>query len=333
MQWIRTMALVACGVAVACGDPADPAAMDEGGSDETGSTGAMEESATQSRPSNPTAPATEGDTDVDPDDSGDATDTDDDTGDETDGTTGDPPGACQPPPSRLVVLGDSITACYGVGGPDSEDCAPQRLYAYLTDAIGPLDYENLAVGGAVTSDVSNSQIFDIEVGLPGHAMVMIYVGGNDLSAYILQSDQAAMDGWNDTTGPEVAQAWEEILAFLGDPTNFPDGVTLLMNTQYNPFDDYTAAPYFVSQVKTDLLHAHNDALTARADAQPWAFIADQHPSYLGHGHYVNDPGCPYYDPSFDGWMGDIIHPNDLGHHHLAEVMVDALETQVFADCR
>jgi lysophospholipase L1-like esterase len=232
----------------------------------------------------------------------------------------------------MVVLGDSIAACAVVGGKDSDDCAPKIVNDHLAATYGPLTYENLAVGGAVTTDIPQYQLPDIEVGMPGHVVVMIYVGGNDLAPYIFQTDQAALDGWNDTTGPAVAAAWEEILAFLGDPANFPDGVTLLMNTQYNPFDDCTAPPYYVSATKIELLHAHNDALTERAMSRPWGFIADQHPSFLGHGHYVSDAGCPYYDEAFEGWMGDLIHPNALGHHHLAEMMIEVVESEIYGAC-
>lgn len=257
-------------------------------------------------------------------------DTTTDTGEDT--STGEPPAACQPVPTRMVVLGDSIAACAGVGGKDSGDCGPKQLSDYLAANYGPLTYENLSVGGAVTSDVSNYQLFDIEVGVPGHVIVMIYIGGNDLAQYIFLPDQTAIDGWNNTTGPEVAAAWEDILDFLGDPANFPDGVTLLMNTQYNPFDDCTAAPYFVSETKTDLLHAHNQALTDRADSREWAFITDQHPSYLGHGNHYTASSCPYYDASFEGWMGDVIHPNVLGHEHLAEMMAAVADTQIYGGC-
>lgn len=246
-------------------------------------------------------------------------------------TTGDP-SACAPTPSRMVVLGDSIVACAGVGGTNSDDCAPRQLNDWYADTIGPITYENLSVGGAVTRNVAESQLGAIEVGIPGHTVVVIYIGGNDLAQYIFLPDQAALDGWNNTTGPEVAAAWETILDFLGDPANFPDGVTLLMNTQYNPFDDCTAPPYFVSQTKIELLHAHNDALVERANSRQWAFITDQHPSYLGHGHYVADSSCPYYDPTFEGWMNDLIHPNPAGHQHLAEQMVAVAQTEIYGGC-
>jgi len=337
MNWLSAWALVVVGSgsSIACGGSSS----DDGeGTEGAGSSSGASED-TEAASASSTGPGTSG---VDGDSGGmegsssssggsegpaDTTDTGDDT------TTGDePPAGCQPTPTRMVILGDSIAACAGVGGKDSNDCAPKIVNDHFAATYGPITYENLSVGGAVTSDIPQYQLPDINVGIPGHVLVMIYIGGNDLAPYIFQSDQAALDGWNNTTGPEVAAAWEEILTFLGDPQNFPDGVTLLMNTQYNPFDDCTAPPYFVSETKIELLHAHNQALTDRAASQPWGFIADQHPSYLGHGHYVNDASCPYYDESFEGWMGDLIHPNALGHHHLADVMIEVAETEIYGAC-
>jgi hypothetical protein len=327
MGWLRAWAMVgACGVLAACGGAGDDGSDGAGSSGEgRGSTGGAED------PLEPTTGATTS-ADTGSGEAGSGSEGPANTTDGGDTSTGEPPGECQPTPTRMVVLGDSIAACAVVGGKDSDDCGPKIVHDHLAATYGPVTYENLAVGGAVTRDVPDDQLPDIEVGIPGHVFVMIYVGGNDLAAYIFGTDQAAIDGWNDTTGPEVAAAWEEILAFLGDPANFPDGVTLLMNTQYNPFDDCTAPPYFVTETKIELLHAHNDALVARAQSQPWGFIADQHPSFLGHGHYVDDAGCPYYDESFDGWMGDLIHPNVAGHRHLADVMIEVADTEIFGGC-
>ncbi|MCX4241770.1 SGNH/GDSL hydrolase family protein [Paraliomyxa miuraensis] len=327
IDWLAATVVMAasCGV-MACGDPSssDSGADGSSGGDETAGPGTTGGDPSTSEPDSSGEQGSVGVTTEDPGQTTDAT-----TGDDT---TGDPPGNCQPIPTRMVVLGDSIVACAGVGGKDSDDCSPKQLNDHVAASHGPITYENLSVGGAVTTDVSNYQIFDIEVGIPGHVLVMIYVGGNDLAQYIVQSDQAAIDGWNDTTGPEVAAAWEDILDFLGDPANFPDGVTLLMNTQYNPFDDCTAAPYFVSQTKTDLLHAHNDALTERAASREWAFIADQHPSYLGHGNHYAVNTCPYYDESAAPWMGDLIHPNAVGHAHLTEILAEVADTQIYGGC-
>jgi lysophospholipase L1-like esterase len=332
MDWLRAWALVVAGSGslVACGGPASD---DGDGSEGAGSSSGSEDT---EAPPDPSTGASGLDTGSGGMEGSSTSGSSDGPAETTDGgedtTTGEPPAGCQPTPTRMVILGDSIAACAGVGGKDSNDCAPKRLNDHFAATYGPLTYENLAVGGAVTTDIPQYQLPDIDVGIPGHVFVMIYIGGNDLAPYIFQSDQAALNGWNNTTGPAVAAAWEEILAFLGDPQRFPDGVTLLVNTQYNPFDDCTAPPYFVSQTKIELLHAHNDALTDRAMSQPWGFVADQHPSYLGHGHYVNDASCPYYDETFDGWMGDLIHPNALGHHHLADIMIEVAETEIYGAC-
>jgi lysophospholipase L1-like esterase len=336
MDWLRAWTLIAVssGSLVACGDPPS----DDGGGSSGSTSGGSSTGGGSEEPPNPTADPSEGGVDTSggmeggSSSEGGSSEGPADSTDDGDTSTGEPPASCQPTPTRMVILGDSIAACAVVGGKQSDDCAPKILNDHFAATYGPLTYENLAVGGAVTSDIPQNQLSDIEVGIPGHVVVMIYIGGNDLAGYIFGSDQAAIDGWNDTTGPEVAAAWEEILAFLEDESNFPDGVTLLMNTQYNPFDDCTAPPYFVSETKIELLHAHNDALVERANSRPWGFIADQHPSYLGHGHYVNDQSCPHYDASFDGWMGDLIHPNALGHHHLADVMIEVADTQIYSGC-
>ena len=53
---------------------------------------------------------------------------------------------------------------------------------------------------AVTDDVPNSQMLNIQTGMPGHVLVNIHIGGNDLAPFIFQSDQAAMDAF----GPLIA---------------------------------------------------------------------------------------------------------------------------------
>jgi lysophospholipase L1-like esterase len=245
-----------------------------------------------------------------------------DTGDGDSGGSGSggESGLCLPKPTRLIVFGDSIAACFGVGGKQSNDCAPKIVQQYISDTYGPVSYENLAVNGDRTTHVPDQQLPGMEVG-PGHALVMIYIGGNDLAQYIFSSDDEAVNAWENTTGPEVAQKWEEIFDFLEDPANFPDGVTLLMNNQYNPFDDCTAPPYeSVTPIKTMLLHQHNDALAERAAAHDIAFITDQHSSYLGHGHHFDDSSCRSYIEGGQGWMFDIIHPNVAGHRNLADEM-------------
>ncbi|HET6583061.1 MAG TPA: hypothetical protein VFG69_06435, partial [Nannocystaceae bacterium] len=132
--------------------------------------------------------------------------------------------------------------------------------------------------------------------------------------------------------PELDADWADIFAFLQDPANFPDGTTIVMNTQYNPFDDCTAPPYNLSQLKIDLLNEYNDDLIAKAAAQPNAAIADQHGPFLGHGHHYNVMSCPYYMEGAENWMFDVIHPNVAGHADLATVL-EAKTDEVYAGCK
>jgi lysophospholipase L1-like esterase len=231
-----------------------------------------------------------------------------------------PPGApaprdqAAPRPERFVVLGDSIAACSNLGGKNGADCSPGLLYDYLKVTYAPdLVYENYAVGGAVSADVVHWQLPKIPEA-PGHALVLVYVGGNDLARYLLSFDVAAERGFIETL-PKVLTVWELIISSLNDSRRFPDGYTLIMNNQYNPFDDCTAAPYFMSERKNQLLRVFNDSLAELAERKE-AVLVDQYTPYLGHGHHHAVRSCPHYRPDTVPYMGDLIHPNQAGHRSL-----------------
>ena len=97
----------------------------------------------------------------------------------------------------------------------------------------------------------------------------------------------------------------------------PDGATVIMNNQYNPFDDCTAPPYNISAIKIGLLNDFNTELARIAEAHDNVVLTDQHTPYLGHGHHFEDTSCPHYQPGLVGFMKDLIHPNNSGHAHLA----------------
>jgi lysophospholipase L1-like esterase len=228
-------------------------------------------------------------------------------------------------PARLVVLGDSIAACMNVGGPSGAGCGPRLLADYLRTTYAPmLEYENRAVGGAVTTDVPARQLA-LVAGGPGHVLVLVYVGGNDLSRQLLATDQAAIAG---VTGalPAINDAWDQIAAYFGDRGRFPDGYTLIMNNQYDPFDDCTAPPFFLSAMKIELLHTFNQTLQDIA-TRTGAHLTDQFTPFLGHGHHYDVASCPHYQPGAAPWMSDLIHPNGAGHEDLFQqwkVVVDRL---------
>lgn len=317
-----TLALAGCATE-------DPFAGDE--STEGGTTEGMTTSPTTTAPTTTatTAPtSTTADT-ADGTADGPSTDTEDAT-DDGPATTGE--GMCLPTPTRVVVLGDSIFTCVTAGGPQADGCAPKMVHNHVSEILGPAAYENYSVNGAVTEDIPNEQLAQIPVGMPGHVLVLIYIGGNDLADYIFASDEDTISGYAEKR-PQLDANWETMFAFLQDPANFPDGTTILMNTQYNPFDDCTAPPYNLSATKIDMLHMYNDDLVAKADAQPNAYIADQHGPFLGHGHHRNVPECPHYIPDAEYWMIDLdlIHPYGAGHVNIGNVL-NAVVDGLYSGC-
>jgi len=324
MGWKWMPMVVALGLAAACGNEAQPA--DDGIiDDETDGeeTGDDEDDQDDVDDDDEPEPGDDDDDDAPEPEPGD----DDDDDDDDDDAPPDPPpaGTCRPAAERMIVLGDSIVACQGVGGKDSADCAPKRFHTHYDSTYQTLPYENLAVSGARTADVVNQQLNTVSTGIEGHALVVIYVGGNDLSPNLLLPDAAAESNFAQLS-TELESHWETIFAFFEDPANFPDGATLLINTQYDPFDGCTSQPWNVSQLKLGLLVEYNDAMTARGDARDWVFVADQHSPFLGHGHHNGAPDCPYYAEGMEGWMNDFIHPNAAGHTNLADVMAGVAAT-------
>jgi len=223
---------------------------------------------------------------------------------------------CAPMPTQLIVLGDSITHCSNLSGNTSNpDCSATNFHEYLKANVNPsITLQNVSQPGAVSQDVGDSQIGAVTVGA-GHALVMVFIGGNDLQPYIFISDTAAETRYA-TDKPRLENEWQRIYDWLENSSNFPDGVTLIMNTQYNPFDDCTAPPYNLSSYKIGLLTEFNETLRSQAGARDYATITDQHTTYLGHGHHNTVDSCPHYSAGAANWMGDLIHPNAAGHANL-----------------
>jgi len=237
---------------------------------------------------------------------------------------------CAPTPGRLIVLGDSIAACAGVGGKDGATCGPKIFHGGLASGYAPgLVYQNNAVSGAVTTNVADSQLSSVATG-PGHALVLIYVGGNDMQRYLTQADAAAEAGLRGDL-PGIAQDWQSVFAFFNDTANFPDGATIIMNNQYNPFDDCTAPPYNLSATKSSLLGEFNAKLASLADEFDNVVLTDQHTPYLGHGHHYSVTSCPHYQAGLEPFMNDLIHPNAAGHANLA-VQWNLVADGLYRDC-
>jgi lysophospholipase L1-like esterase len=240
------------------------------------------------------------------------------------------PSTCAAKPTRVAILGDSIASCYGVGNANGADCAYKQFHGYLTGKYASgATYLNVAVAGAVTEDLT-SQMKNVPAGA-GHLLVVVQVGGNNLAPYIFQSDDQAQAGY-DAQLPKVKAAWAALFTYFEDKSKFPDGVTVFVSNQYDPFDDCTASPYNLSALKISLLHKFNGELAAIAAAHAGGVYVDQFTTFLGHGHHNAVMACPHYMPNAASWMQDLIHPNAAGHLHLASVLDGAADAVYGAAC-
>lgn len=255
------------------------------------------------------------------------------------GETGDPSGGeiCGDIPERMMFFGDSLFACFGQdGGKDAPSCSARLAHEYLEENYAPgVTYENLAVSGAITREVVMQQMPAAPVGMPGHTLVVIWVGGNDISNLLLATDAQAEATYRDELAPELELLWDEMLAWVDDPANFPDGATLIISTQFNPFDDCSADPFaFMTPLKTELLADYNQVLRDRVASRPHTYLADQFPVFLGHGHHFGTESCPHYMPDSPYWMiggTDLVHPNGLGHVSIAGTLDATIDTMFYCE--
>lgn len=241
-------------------------------------------------------------------------------------------------PARYIVLGDAIPeALTGLDGPDD----PANSFLLMRDYIkskykaADLTYENLAKAGTATKDVPAEQLDRVDTSKSGHVLVNIHVGGADLAAFILKSDKAAQDAFDKTMSQAEAD-WVETFEFFEDKSKFPDGVTFIVNTQFNPFDDCTELHnlFRVSDVKIGLMKQFNGRLEALAKARDHAVVADHYSAFLGHGHHHDNDKCPHYESGNDYWMvggTDLTHINEKGYAGMTKVFEGVADT-LYAGC-
>ncbi len=241
--------------------------------------------------------------------------------------------ACGTTPTRYIVLGHSVAACYAVGGPTSEQCALKSTETYLAGKFPGLAYENYAVDGALIADVVNTQLPKV-AGSSGNVFVNLYIGGNDLAAHLYEPDATAQQSWTNLQ-PAAIQNMNTILSYFEDETKFPGGATILVNSQYNPFDEcVTATNPYATALKQNIIKQFNALLVTIASGHKSAAVVDQYGDVLGHGDNYNQAtsnasppvACPHYVAGNASWMADLIHPNTLGHVVLGKQMTAAVDT-------
>lgn len=250
-----------------------------------------------------------------------------------DGGSGGGKKDCATLPVRYVVMGDAVpSGKVGVDGPDDEANGFKMLHTYIKETfpVKELSYENFAKGGAVTKTVPEEQLDKVPTDKAGHVLVNIHVGGNDLAEFIFKSDAAAEDAFGDKIN-EVDTNWNAVFDHFNDKSKFPDGATIIVNTQYNPFDDCTETHNLVTLTdkKIELMGKFNDRLRKVATDQPNGIYADQHKKFLGHGHHHDKSSCPHYSAGSEYWMigglADMTNINKKGHAGMAEVFKEVAD--------
>lgn len=236
-------------------------------------------------------------------------------------------------PQRLIFLGDSIPGCTGVGGKEGPQCGPKVFHQHMKDNYNrDVTYENISVPGAVTEDVVRSQMSNATPGSES-MLVVIYAGGNDLQPYIFASDDRANDAFTQLE-PEIEGYWREIFEHFNDKTKYSGDVKLIINQQFNPFDDCTTGPFNVTQRKSELLRLFNQIIADLADEQDNVHVVDQHTPFLGHGHHYRTASCPFYESGNEYWMVgglDLVHPNGRGHASIANVWSNKAD-ELYENC-
>lgn len=226
----------------------------------------------------------------------------------------------------LVVLGDSISAGAGASRPALSygrllhGNEPSRWpgASDLEDRFGDLELVDGSRGGATTEDVLREQLLAVSARLPdpapGHVIVVMTVGGNDLMA-------AARDGSifarREETLDAIADRLDRAVGHMRDSERFPDGVSVYVAAVYDPSDGTGGAGEcgLALPDAPEVIAALNERYVARARARGFA-VVDASGHFLGHGHTVGP---------LRGWFADCVHPNDRGHHELRRLFLEAIE--------
>ena len=240
-----------------------------------------------------------------------------------------------PVPTRLVFLGDSISAGWGAldsyGNIDLSRCYARMLYSDFQQSFPGTAYVNVAVSGSETDDILHSQLpktLPIGVGhsypVRGRTVVAMTIGGNDVkNAFArVQDPRRAVE--------LIVANLSQIVAFLQDPAHFPDGTDIYLATVYDVTDGVdtldACLPGLVAPGLADAIKNLNSAYAAFAQ-RTGITLVDAGGAFYGHGFHYDDPHAPYFcpdDPTLWLSLRDCIHPNNLGHVVLRQLFSAAM---------
>lgn len=247
-----------------------------------------------------------------------------------------PDGLAPETATRLVILGDSISAGSGAGGAsrvyhallaDNDDSAwpddsENDLVALTGGMVDIVDYSR---GGATTRNLRGQTDGALEeIGLPaeGHTIVVVTIGGNDLQSAILGGNP---------TGTLLDQAGDALRTMASrflDPDDFPDGTSLYVAAVYDPSDGEAQIDgcFFNLMLPelVDALDVWRERYVSIGTEMGFS-VVDALGHFHGHGHNYDNPENPFFDADDNTfWFSDCIHPNTRGHHELRRLFFEAM---------
>ena len=251
-------------------------------------------------------------------------------------------------PPKIVFLGDSIAAGFGLEGYSDDDLYSCDSYANILRERYAAELEGkcrqITVNRAVTGDTSEDLIALLESGELDEALadsdaVVVSIGGNDMLAklfeliadigysfetkeyHISDADWLSLVTGLLSLGSDVDAEIDEfavnlrrIAALIHERT----GAALIVQTLYNPFETFDDVKKF-AEITEDKVGRFNATVTENAE-------------YEGERlYYVADVA-----PAFEGKCRDLtnimdidIHPNAEGHKRIADVVDTAVREHTY----
>ncbi len=203
--------------------------------------------------------------------------------------------------TKFVVLGDSIAQGYGLKN------IKETAYGALISEANGYNYVNHAIGGHTTYNLNNRlQEPEVIEDVEDADIIAVSIGGNNfllggmyemIADAIFKGDYSKMDA----TGADFKENF--IVAIERIKELNPDA-TLMIQTLYNPRNDYLKEPY---QYAIDIINTtYAEVLSSNPEAY---VIVDVAAAFAEHGEYIQK---------------DKIHPNELGHYVMACEYIEVL---------
>ncbi len=248
-------------------------------------------------------------------------------------------------PPRLMFLGDSIAAGYGLDGytlqdnyscPDSYANILDEKYTLDLAEICPHEMQNFAVSGATSSDlIELLNSGKLDSALAETDAVIVSIGGNDLleNIYPIISslgitaenkeidlsniDVISLIGQITTLEEDISESLAEFEVNLNEIASLLDAKTegnVYIQTLYNPFENFTDISMVTDFTQTTIVQFNDIIKNNSADKYR---IIDVAADFAGRSNDLTR-------------IKEIdIHPNEAGHKIIAEAVDEALTAETY----